>query len=46
MTEADTEQADVELSPEEQLRIQEKEVLEALSAYLQGGYSLDHPAGI
>jgi hypothetical protein len=35
-TEAGAEQADVELSPEEQLRIQEKEVLEALSAYLQG----------
>jgi hypothetical protein len=40
LTEAGAEQADVELSPEEQLRIQEKEVLEALSAYLQG----DHPS--
>ena len=36
LTEVGAEQADVELSPEEQLRIQEKEVLEALSAYLQG----------
>jgi hypothetical protein len=35
-TEADAEQADVELSPEEQLRIQDKEVLEVISAYLQG----------
>jgi hypothetical protein len=36
LTEAGAEQADVELSPEEQLRIQDKEVLEALSAYLEG----------
>jgi hypothetical protein len=35
-TEAGAEQADVELSPEEQLRIQDKEVLEVISAYLQG----------
>jgi hypothetical protein len=40
LTEAGAEQADEELGPEEQLRIQEKEVLEALSAYLQG----DHPS--
>lgn len=40
MTEAGAEQADVELGPEAQLRIQEKEVLDAISAYLQG----DHPS--
>jgi hypothetical protein len=38
-TEAGAEQADVELSPEAQLGIQEKEVLEAMSAYLQGDHS-------
>ncbi len=36
LTEAGAEQADEELSPEGQLRIKDKEMLEALSAYLQG----------
>ena len=43
LTEAGAEQADVELGPEEQLRIQEKEVLEALSAYLEGDNPLITP---
>jgi hypothetical protein len=36
LTEAGAEQADEELSPEGQLRIKDKEMLEVLSAYLQG----------